>query len=330
MMVDKLKLLILAPILACMPACSNSGASGSDGGLGASATPDGGTPALLKFGVFGDSRPPGKDLPASAFPSGVLTNIIKGLSSKDVQFMVGTGDWMDCTETNAACVTGDLDAMQAAEAAGGFKGTIYNTMGNHECHTQDQFECPNENETENVRQYKQKVLAPLGFEHSWFDFTVPTAHGDAHFIITSPSAWSPTNGQQGFLNHAVTQQAAYTFYFQHQPGEDLINPNGNPTAASPGAKPLYDAMKAGNPDTTLFAYGHWHGYFRFPGTNEVIIGNGGAPLEPIPASGDFFGYAVVEQLPNGNIQVTVYEATGTANDPVKDQWTLTPQGKPVN
>ena len=274
--------------------------------------PDGGTVTLLKFGVFGDSRPAHHNASASDFPSAVVTEIVAGMTAKRVQIIFGVGDWQECDQS-AECSRGDLGALLAAEAAGGFKGTILNMMGNHDCASgYDAAECPLENETENVSQYMQMVLAPVGKSHSYFDLNVETSKGKAHFIVASPSAWS--DNQQSWLNGVSAQPADYTFYLQHQPQAD-------PTC--PGAKPAYDTMKAANPNTTLYMYGHVHEYKHYAGINEFIIGNGGAPSPP------WYGYAIVEQLSNGNIQVTVYQATGTGNDPQMDQWTVTPQGSLV-
>lgn len=298
--------------LLCMVASVFAGCGGNSEGTSPQQGigPNGGAVTLLKFGVFGDSRPAHLNTPASDFPSAVVTNIVAGMTAKGVQIIFGLGDWQNC-DRSGECSIGDLAALLAAESAGGFKGTILNLMGNHECASgHDEAECPLENETENVVQYMKMLLAPVGKSHSYFDLNVQTSLGKAHFIVTSPSAWS--DNQQSWLNGASAQPADYTFYFQHQPQAD---------PSSPGAKPAYDTMKAANPNTTLYIYSHVHEYMHFAGINEFIIGNGGAPSPP------WYGYAIVEQLSSGNIQVTVYQATGTGSDPQMDQWAVSPQGQ---
>ncbi|MFA6035051.1 MAG: hypothetical protein WC889_19285, partial [Myxococcota bacterium] len=81
--------------------------------------------------------------------------------------------------------------------------------------------------------------------------------------------------------------------------------------------------------------------------NEAILGNGGAVPNLCQDAGvadcrtsdggqtlcgcsNAIGYAVVTQLPNGNIEVSVYQAEGKGNDPLIDKWTVTPAGKPVD
>ena len=286
--------------------------------------PSGGTVTLLKFGVFGDSRPDTVNCDISQAPcnagTAIVTSIIKGMAQKNVQFILAGGDYIYCN-ADANCAASHAKAFLGAEVAGGFQGTIFHAMGNHECITGTCANCPNENETPNVQQYMQNILA---FEpHSYFDFSVQTSQGLAHFIVSSPNAWDSSNVQQNWLNQVAAQPADYTFYLQHEPRGD----EGAPCPA-PGAKASYETMRSKNPNTTLYLYSHVHEYMHYTDNpNEVIVGNGGAPLNTAgPASGQFFGYLIVEQLANGNVQVTAYEAV---TDIQKDQWTVTPKGQLV-
>ena len=65
---------------------------------------------------------------------------------------------------------------------------------------------------------------------------------------------------------------------------------------APGTTPSQDLVDA-NP-YTLAIVGHTHTYKR-SGPREVIVGHGGAPL----SSSVNYGYALVQQLENGDIRV---------------------------
>ncbi|MFA6032842.1 MAG: hypothetical protein WC889_08095, partial [Myxococcota bacterium] len=243
----------------------DDGGAKPDGGSGdydGSVGPDGGKVNLLKFGVFGDSRPAHTNKPGDKeFYDGV-SNIIRGMKDKGVQFILGSGDWMFCepgSDAGNECPGIDISLLLAAEGDGGYGGTIFHIMGNHECHTQDDIQCPNENETVNVQQYMAR-LKPHHRDHSWFDINVDTSLGAARFIIGSPSAMPyPPNDAGGYDGAFIGPQAewfkdagvagaTYTFYLQHQPQDDSNGEEGKCI----GAAPLYNYMRASNPNVTAY------------------------------------------------------------------------------
>src|SRR5262249_31770476 len=73
---------------------------------------------------------------------------------------------------------------------------------------------------------------------------------------------------------------------------------------------------------TLLLEGHSHEYYHLRGSNEVISGNGGAPL-----NGSHYGLLLIEQLADGNLSVSeIDEATGNITDNSK----VSPGGQPVS
>jgi hypothetical protein len=56
----------------------------------------------------------------------------------------------------------------------------------------------------------------------------------------------------------------------------------------------------------------------------VIIGTGGAPLQNVstlPGAFAFYGYAMIDQLTNGNLQVSVYDSS---SDLLMQRWSVGP------
>jgi len=352
---------------AALPDGGGQDASLPDGGedYDGSVDHDGGTVTLFKFGVYGDSRPPYLDeFPGPALLYENITKIMKGLASKNVQFVFQVGDYMYCKgdQDSGPCAETDLTHFLLAEGDGGYKGPVFYLMGNHECHYKTEVLCPNENETPNVNFYKSMLLSRDGKPHSWFDFNVNTSKGPAHFIVGSPNTmpYGLDDGgydgaffgpQADWLKTVASEDAGYTFYLQHEPQADESD-----EGTCIGAAPLYHYMRAANQNVTAYLYGHTHYYKKLskddkgdPVANEAIIGNGGAPVDYCTKDGgsesdcrtvdggtklcscsNEVGYGVLEQLSNGNVRVSIYKAEGAGHDPLIDQWTITAQGKAAN
>jgi hypothetical protein len=82
-----------------------------------------------------------------------------------------------------------------------------------------------------------------------------------------------------------------------------------------------DTLFKSNP-VTLALFGHTH-EFRKVSANQIISGNGGAPLASGYGAGSNYGYLLVEQLSDGNLSVSeIDEASGN----VTESWKVTPQG----
>ena len=250
-------------------------------------TATGGTVDLLNFGVFGDVRPNTQDDTAN-YPTAVFTQVIDGMVSLSPQFIVGTGDYMYVATFHAPIVTAQLDIFQSVEQR--YSGHVFHALGNHECTGGTASNCPSGNETPNILAFRARLIADE--PALYYDFTVHTSMGDAHFIVTAPNAWS--TAQATWLNTALAQTAHYTFVVAHEP----------PTSPGPppGSVPIETAISARSPAVTLRMYGHTHDYRQID-TNAVIAGNAGAPLS---GTNGTYGFASVMQRADGDIVVTEY------------------------
>src|SRR5262249_42249497 len=139
---------------------------------------------LLSFTVFGDCRPGNED-DTPNYPVDVATNIFKLAEEKNPQFMIGTGDYMFAS--NLTSVTAQVALLTQAEA--NFSKPIYHAMGNHECTGATASNCPNGNETANVRAFMSK-LVPAGTSKPYYRVDVETRHGKAKFLFIAGNGWS--------------------------------------------------------------------------------------------------------------------------------------------
>jgi hypothetical protein len=251
--------------------------------------PAGGTVDRLHFGVFGDVRPPNENDTAN-YPTMVFGRVLSGLAAQNPQFVIATGDYMYAN--TAATANAQLDLFLAAERR--YSGFVFHALGNHECTGATRFNCPNGNETNNIRLYRDRVIPSLS--GLYYDFTIATAMGSAHFIVTAANSWS--SSQDAWFDRMLATQATYTFVIAHVP----------PTAQdeAPGTAVIESKMAARAGGITLRLYGHTHDFRRI-NPNGVIVGNAGAPLNAMNAT---YGFAMIDQRADGAIQVTEYEAGG--------------------
>jgi hypothetical protein len=263
--------------------------------------PDGGTVDRFRFAVFGDVRPPLPD-EVSAYPTMIITQVMDGIAAEGAQFAIGTGDYMN-ENFCASCATQQIQLLQMAETHYG--GHIFHAMGNHECLTISSVNCPNQNESVALRTYHSTLIPE--YTNVWFDWTIHTSSGDAHFIATAPNAWS--TAQSTWLTTALQQPARYTFVIAHEP----------PDNAGPGTSEIETAITARTGGVTLRLYGHVHEYAH-PLPNAIITGNAGAPLQNYTT----YGFAVVDQRADGNVVVTSYNV-GTPPS-VMETFVLAPDG----
>ena len=75
---------------------------------------------------------------------------------------------------------------------------------------------------------------------------------------------------------------------------------------------------------TLAITGHTHTYSHYGNARQVIVGNGGAPL----TGGKNFGFSLVSQRPDKNIQVDMIDYTTGLADPTFT-FVLRPDGNQV-
>ena len=265
-------------------------------------TGKGGDVNLLSFTAFGDVRPalPDEDF---AYPNDVVTSVMKGMAALAPEFAIGTGDYM-FVEYLPSSASGQLQALLAAEKS--FSGPIFHGLGNHECQSFTDVNCPNLNESTNITTFMSTLVpwTPV----PWFSFVVHTALGDAKFVFVAVNAW--TDAQAAWLEETLAQPTRYTFVVRHHPTPDAGS------ASSAAGVAGSDAILSKHP-VTLFLFGHVHEYAHLT-ANAVISGNAGAPLD----SGHY-GYLGVVQRSDGNVAVTEYDAS--TNMPT-DTWAVTPEG----
>jgi len=262
----------------------------------------GGTVNRLAFGVLGDIRPPLPD-DTSGYPNPTVQAIVASMGSMKPEFAVATGDYM-FVEYLPSSASAQLTSLLADEKPLGVP--IFHAMGNHECQSFTDVNCPMLNESTNVTTFLSMLLpwTPV----PWFSFVVHTDFGDAKFVFIAVNAW--TDAQATWLTQTMSNPTPYTFVIRHHPTPDA----GSPSSATGVA--ASDAILDRYP-VTLFLFGHVHEYSHLT-ANRVVSGNSGAPLD----AGDY-GFLYVLQRPDGNIQVSEY---GTSGGTATDTWAVTPQG----
>jgi hypothetical protein len=264
--------------------------------------PTGGTVSRMRFGVFGDVRPPSENNTAM-YPTAIVTAVMDGIAGAGAQFAVANGDYMFAN--TASAVGAQVGLLLSAEDH--FGGHIFHSLGNHECNGASASNCPLGNETPNMQAFRAR-LAPA-YPTVYFDWTVRTDLGDAHFIAAAPNAWD--GAQQAWLDRALAQPARYTIVIAHEPA-------GRRDA--PGSVLIESAIRARAGGVTLRLYGHTHEY-QHQSANAIIVGNAGAPLAS--ATGHY-GFVVVDQRADGNLVVTAYEIGRPPM--VVDTFAVTPAG----
>ncbi len=265
--------------------------------------PRGGTVDRMRFAVFGDIRP-ALPIPGSPYPAMIFGDVMTAVQASSVQFAVATGDYMNAAFC-PTCVNAQLDLLLGAER--NFMGHVFHSMGNHECNTVTTVNCPNENESDNIRIARMRLL-PME-AHPYFEWTIVTSRGNAHFIATSPNTWNPT--QQAWLAIQLAVPAMYTFVIAHEP----------PADPGPGTAAIEDMIRTRAGGVSMRFYGHTHNYQHVL-PNATITGNAGAPL----SGGGYYGFVVVEQRADGNLVVTAYEVGRPPM--VRDTFVVQPNGMP--
>jgi hypothetical protein len=261
--------------------------------------PNGGTVDRLAFAVWGDSRPNQID-DAQGYPTAIVSSIAQRANSTSAQFAIGTGDYMFAD--NASAVSQQVAQLLSAEQP--FRKFVFRTMGNHECTGASASNCPNGTETPNMRAFMMQLI-PFS-PQPYYSFDVQTSKGDAKFVFVAANAWS--SAQRNWLEAELSRPTTYTFVMRH---EQFGNNQAEGAIAS---DPIIHAHPF-----TIALYGHVHDYERIS-TNEVISGNGGAPSR---TAGGYYGFLLIEQRADGNIQVTEIRQD---NGQQADRWAVTPTG----
>ena len=275
--------------------------------------PDGGAVSRLRFAIVGDVRPATVD-DTAGYPSAVVGNIWSRVASAApaIPFAVTTGDYQ-YSRPDGGQARVQLDLYLAARSA--FGGPVFPTMGNHECTADTASNCGPETRdglTNNYQSFIDKLLAPLGRTSPKYSIAVVATDGTwtAKFIFVAGNSWVAAD--ESWLERELSRPTTYTFIIRHEP---------RPEVSAPGVVPS-EALLAKFP-YTLAIVGHTHTYRR-SGAREVIVGNGGAPL----TSAVSFGYGLIDQRPDGNLQVDMGAADTCRADP-SFRFVLTPGGATV-
>ena len=285
--------------------CGPDDAGSTDSGPVATdvATPDsssiqsigtgGGTLSSLDFAIVGDTRPPSKD-DIKNYPTAVITKIFQDVQAENppVPFVVTTGDYQ-FSSPNGSTAAPQIDTYLQAQA--NYAGTVFHTMGNHECTGAVVSNCGTGNLDGTPTTYKtfmQKMMTPLGVSQPWYVVNVDATDNSwsAKFVFIAANAWSST--QATWLDAAMAKPTTYTFVVRHEGVVVTDAPGVTPSAAIIAKYPY-----------TLLLVGHTHTFDYYSKDREVITGNGGAPL----AAGVNYGYTVVRQRADKAMEVHAYD-----------------------
>jgi hypothetical protein len=265
--------------------------------------PSGGTVNLLHFGLTGDTRPPSCEDTVN-YPTAVINGIAAQLKSRSAQFVVDLGDHMYVCNDDLNVATAQMGLYMNAVQL--FGGTWFMTEGNHECW---KGPCLAGSQNANYVAF-MAALAPVS-RSPYYSFGVQTSLGIATFVIIADNSWD--NGQASWLDStlaAADQGAKYTIVARHHPESDTS------VITNPDIMVIIRRHKF-----ALFISGHDHLY-KHPTTDggrDLVLGNAGAPLI---VGGTFYGFAMVDQLQTGQLQVSVYDLNN-ANAPL-DTWAVGP------
>ncbi len=280
------------------PSCPPAPPCGSSGGDSGSPQPDasppptgtitgsGGTLSSLLFAVVGDTRPANED-DTAGYPTSIITKIFADIegSSPAIPFVVGTGDYEFASTYGSTSAT-QLNLYLGARKP--YSGVFFPAMGNHECTGATASNCGpsgSDGETNNYKNFLSMFLGPIGQSNPYYSVEIDSSTGawTSKFVFVAGNAWS--SAQSSWLSSTMSKPTTYTFVIRHES-------SGANTA--PGVSPS-DSIINSYPYTALIV-GHTHTY-EWYGSNQVIIGNGGAPLS---GSGNY-GYGLVSQRSDGNI-----------------------------
>jgi hypothetical protein len=234
----------------------------------------------------------------------VISGIVAQIKARNAQFGLDLGDHMYVCNNDLSVATAQMNLYMGAVA--GFGGTWFMTQGNHECYSGP---CLAGSTNANHVAFLS-ALAPISTT-PYYTFDIQTSLGLATFVIVADNSWDST--QSTWLDQTLAtadQKAKYTIVARHHPeGDSSVSTNGEIMTVIRKHK------------FALFLTGHSHLYKHMTtdGGRDLVLGTGGAPLI---AGGAFWGYAMIDQLPSGQLQVTVYD-TNNNTIPV-DTWSVGP------
>jgi hypothetical protein len=270
---------------------------------------NGGTESALYFAVVGDTRPASED-DTSNYPTAIIDTIFSDVAAVTpaIPFVVSTGDYQF---SNPSGTQASAQLAKYTAAKGSYAGLQFPAMGNHECTGATASNCGNGNTdgiTKNYTAFVDALLTPIQKTLPYYSINVssPTNAWTAKFVFVAANAWDST--QSSWLSTTLAQTTTYTFLVRHEPASANTAPGVTPAETIMAKYPY-----------TLSIVGHSHEYYHSNGSREVVVGNGGAPI----STSQDYGYAIVRQLGNGNIEVDMYDYKTNAVD-TKFEFTVTP------
>lgn len=249
------------------------------GGAGAGIGPNGGSVDHLFFAVVGDTRPGSIDA-TSSYPTAIINKIYQDLQamSPRPQFVVTTGDYMYAGATSGTAQP-QMDLYTSARSA--FSGTVFASMGNHECDGFTANNCTSLTQTQNIQAYVSGLLSPLGKSLPYYSIPISGTDGswNAKLLIVACNFWS--SAQQSWLQAQLASATTYTILARHEEASATTGPCVNTVES---------IMASSNYNLSLVGHSHT---FQVAG-KQVLVGNGGAPQTAVP-----YGYATIERLSTG-------------------------------
>ncbi len=307
----------------CQSAPTNCGTTTPDAGGGSvdsgvpvgppgTVTGSGGKVANLRFAVAGDTRP-ASDNATSGYPTAIITQIYQDIQAGNYAFALSTGDYCFAgPSTNNAAAQFQIYLTARAQ----FTGTWFPAMGNHECTGATASNCvPGSSDwpSNSYNAMMSMLYAPIGQTKPYYSVRIDANDGSwtSKFVFIAANAWDSTQGS--WLDSALAQPTTYTFVIRHEP---------KAATTAPGTSPSEQIMA--NYPYTLAIVGHTHTYGK-TGSQQVTIGNGGAPL----TSTGNFGYAEIQRrASDGAIVVDMHDYQTNAIDS-SFHFALTATGAPA-
>jgi hypothetical protein len=256
--------------------------------------PTGGSVPFLNFTIVGDTRPSRVD-GTKSYPTAIAAKIYQDIEalSPHPDFSLSPGDYMFATpgRGQASIQAG----MYVKAATSNYTGQVFPAIGNHECTGYTRSDCgPNgpDQMTENYVSFLNDILGGFGIKSQTAYYSININSSDstnpwtAKFVFVAPNAWD--DDQAKWLNDVLGQKTTYTFVVKHEPYYDA--------SACPGCGES-DAIIKNYPATFLF-FGHTHTY-QYIAPNQLVIGNGGAPLD---TAQDHFGFVHCQQQMDNSIE----------------------------
>jgi hypothetical protein len=276
-------------------------------------TNTGGSISRLVFGVAGDTRPATED-DTAGYPTTIIQTIFEDMEalSPHPPFALGTGDYQFSEAGSNGTGAAQVQIYMAARQK--YSGAYFPAMGNHECGVSGSYTTSDNNDcgpgnpggvTTNYNAFMNEMMEPIGQTTPYYSINVnATANSwTAKFVITAANAWD--TAQQTWLTGVMAKPTTYTFVVRHEASDA--------TPPLPTGVAGVDAILATSTYTMIIVgHAHSHGHYKdASGTHqEVIFGNGGAPITD---SSDF-GYGLFSQRCDGAIVVDAIDYQTGATD----------------